>query len=479
MAPVRPDAVDELRGLYCYIEDLPEQVLSSSISWDWERYPAYMDTLGERRFGVNVATLVGHTPLRLYVMGSEAWERQATEAEQHEISELLRECLRAGAFGMSSSLGFDEDRKKRPVPSRLADDAELGGLLEVLAKEDRFLQFIASPVPKYTTRDVRRVADLCRPLGVLHTWISIFYDDQAPALALSQLDFAGELQRSGARCYPQVSPRSLDIQVNWRGGMSFYTMPHGWHRAVQAGPEEKARLLADPAWRAVAREEWDRVPFTMIRHRLPDRIRLVSVTRPENQRWLGASLADLIRERGGHPSDVLADWLLGNDLEPGVVGTGIANSDPDGVAATLVHPAAVISNSDAGAHLQMMCAVGDTTLLLARHVRDRGDFTLEEAVYQLTGRQAELFGFEDRGVLRTGAVADLTIFSLEELHWDEATMTADLPTGANRLRRGPGGFRYTVVGGVVTQEDGTLSGALPGEVLHGGRRGRPANSSKD
>lgn len=127
----------------------------------------------------------------------------------------------------------------------------------------------------------------------------------------------------------------------------------------------------------------------------------------------------------------------------------------------------------------MMCAVGDTTLLLARHVRDRGDFTLEEAVYQLTGRQAELFGFEDRGVLRTGAVADLTIFSLEELHWDEATMTADLPTGANRLRRGPGGFRYTVVGGVVTQEDGTLSGALPGEVLHGGRRGRPANSSKD
>lgn len=111
MAPVRPDAVDELRGLYCYIEDLPEQVLSSSISWDWERYPAYMDTLGERRFGVNVATLVGHTPLRLYVMGSEAWERQATEAEQHEISELLRECLRAGAFGMSSSLGFDEDRR--------------------------------------------------------------------------------------------------------------------------------------------------------------------------------------------------------------------------------------------------------------------------------------------------------------------------------------------------------------------------------
>jgi N-acyl-D-aspartate/D-glutamate deacylase len=381
------------------------------------------------------------------------------------MQELLRECLRAGAFGMSSSLGFDEDRQKRPVPSRVADDVELGALIEVLAEERKFLQFIASPIPKYLTRDVRRVADLCRPLGVVHTWISIFYDDQAPDLALRHLDFALELQKSGARNYPQISPRGLDIQVNWNGGMSFYTMPHGWHRAIQAGPEEKARLLADPAWRAVAREEWDRVPFTMVRHRLPDRIRLISVTRPENQRWVGATFANLVAERGGHPSDVLADWLLENDLQPGVVGTGIANSDPDGVAATLVHPAAVISNSDAGAHLQMMCAVGDTTLLLARHVRDRGDLTVEEAVYQLTGRQAELFGFQGRGVLREGAMADLNVFALEELHWDEPAMTADLPTGAMRLRRGPGGYRYTMVAGTVTQENGTLTGALPGTAI--------------
>jgi N-acyl-D-aspartate/D-glutamate deacylase len=179
----------------------------------------------------------------------------------------------------------------------------------------------------------------------------------------------------------------------------------------------------------------------------------------------------LVADRGGHPSDVLADWLLDNDLQPGVVGTGIANSDPDGVAATLVHPAAVISNSDAGAHLQMMCAVGDTTLLLTRHVRDRGDFTVEQAVHQLSGRQAQLFGFHDRGVLREGARGDLNVFSLEELNWEEALMTSDLPGGARRLRRGPGGFRYTVVDGVVTQESGVLTGALPGVALRGGQPG--------
>jgi N-acyl-D-aspartate/D-glutamate deacylase len=167
----------------------------------------------------------------------------------------------------------------------------------------------------------------------------------------------------------------------------------------------------------------------MVRHRLPERIRLTSVTRPENQRWVGASFADLVAERGGHPSDVLADWLLENDLHPGVVGTGIANSDPDGVAATLIHPAAVISNSDAGAHLQMMCAVGDTTLLLARHVRDRGDLTVEEAVYQLTGRPAELFGFRDRGVLRAGAMAETTVLAMEELPWEGHRRVADRPPG--------------------------------------------------
>jgi N-acyl-D-aspartate/D-glutamate deacylase len=465
MAPVRRGGVAELGGLFGYIEDLPEHVFTETVPWEWERYPSYLDHMSEKSFGVNVAGLVGHNPIRLYVMGEEAWERQATPAELDTMVSLLRESLRAGAFGMSTSLGFDEDRRKRPVPSRVADDTELGALIEVLAEEDRFLQFIASPVPKYLTRDVARVADLTRPLGVVSTWISIFYDDQRPQQALDQLDFAGRLQASGARCYPQISPRGLDIQVNWNGGMSFYTMPGGWHRAVQAGPEEKATLLSDPVWRAVAREEWDRVPFTMIRHKLPDRILLVSVTKAENQEWVGRSFADLVAARGGHPSDVLADWLLENDLQPGVVGTGVVNSDPDGVAATLKHPACIISNSDAGAHLQMMCAVGDTTLLLARHVRDRGDLTLENAVHQLTGRPAELFGFHGRGRVEVGRVADLVVFALDDLHWDEPVMTSDLPRGASRLRRAPGGYRYTIVDGTVTQEHGDLTGDLPGRTL--------------
>ena len=143
----------------------------------------------------------------------------------------------------------------------------------------------------------------------------------------------------------------------------------------------------------------------------------------------------------------------------------MANSDPVGVAETLTHPASVMANSDAGAHLQMMCAIGDTTLLLTRHVRDRGDLSVEQAVHRMTGQPADLFGFAGRGRFAEGAAADLVVFSLDELDWAADVFVADLPEGARRLRRPAGGYRYTVVGGTVVAAGGELTGARPGTVL--------------
>jgi N-acyl-D-amino-acid deacylase len=196
-------------------------------------------------------------------------------------------------------------------------------------------------------------------------------------------------------------------------------------------------------------------------------VRLIEVRDPALEEWVGRSLADLIAARGGHPSDVLADWVLANDLEPGVVGVDVTNADPDGVAAMLRHPAGIVSNSDAGAHLQMMCASGDTTLLLVRHVRERADFTLEDAVWQLTGRQATTFGLTDLGVLAPGRRADLAVFALDELHWDVEEFVHDLPGGGPRFRRPEGGFRYTVTAGEVVQTGGVLTGARPGRLVTG------------
>jgi N-acyl-D-aspartate/D-glutamate deacylase len=464
LAPIRGTDVDEVCDVFGYIEDLPVDLLATEIPWSWESYREYGDAVRSRNYSLNVAGLVGHSVLRIYVMGDDAWERPATADEASRMAAELDSSLSAGAFGMSTSLGFDTDRNKRLVPSRKAEDDELRALFEVLARHNRIVQFIPSTVPKYLTRDVRRIADVSRGLPLTQTWINVFDDDRRPDYAPSLMDLATELQRDGIATFPQVSPRQLDIEINWDGGMSFYLMERTWHAVVQAPVDEKRRLLADSGWRAAARDDWDTVPFTMIEHRRPANIMLTSAD-PSLEPWVGRSFADLCAARGGHPSDVLADWMLANDLRPGLVATGVANSDPEGVARLLTHPAGVVSNSDAGAHVQMMCAVGDSTLLLTRHVRDRGDLTIEAAVHQITGRAANIFGFRGRGTLTPGAVGDLVVFALDELEWATPVMTDDLPGRARRLRRPPGGYRATVVAGTITQRDGVLTDARPGALL--------------
>jgi N-acyl-D-amino-acid deacylase len=464
LAPLHQHQRAEMSAVFAYVEDMPPSVFAESVPWSWTTYPEYLDALRALPSTVNIAALVGHTPLRMYAMGDEAWERPATADERARIAQLLDEALAAGAFGLSTSW-FDEDADKRPTPSVLADDDELESLFDVLARRAAVLEFIPDVKTSAWRRDVDRVARLTRPRGLVSTFNGIFCDNDRPERILEILDGIGRLQAEGVKMYPQVSPRGVDVRVNWFGGMSFYGLATTWHRVVQGNAAEKHAQLTDPAWRARARDEWDTTRRTMFPHKVPARVRLVEVQNPALGHWVGRSLADLIAERGGHPSDVLADWVLENDLVPGVVGVDVTNADPDGVAAMLRHPAAIVSNSDAGAHLQMMCASGDTTLFLTRHVRERGDFTLEDAVWQLTGRQATTLGFPGMGVVTPGARADLTVFALDELHWDDEQFVHDLPGGGPRFRRPEGGFRYTIAGGEVTQADGVVTDARPGGLV--------------
>ena len=186
------------------------------------------------------------------------------------------------------------------------------------------------------------------------------------------------------------------------------------------------------------------------------RVRFIEVTKPELEPWLGKTLADLVAARGGHPSDVFADWMLENDLRPGVLVVGVANSNVDDVAELLVDPDTVVASSDAGAHVQMMCAAGDTTLFLTRHVRDRGDLTVEQAVHELTGKHADVFGFHDRGRVaararpptspcsRSTSCTGTTTCSSNDLPGGAgppAAPTGRLPLHARQRRGHPGGRR--------------------------------------
>jgi N-acyl-D-aspartate/D-glutamate deacylase len=465
--PVSDATRGELSDLFAYIEDVPRHLFDDCVPWTWSDYDGYRDTVNATGSGANLAPLIGHSPIRIAVMGADAWTRVATADERAAMARLLGDAMRGGAWGLSTSQ-LDVDIHGRPVPSRASDDAEVDALLDVLSAAGRGLVEI---VPGLLDGADPRIMmeDLARRCGARHiplTWTGFVYTDSNPASSESWLSLTRRLKADGISFYPQQSPRTVDFRLNWDSSMMFMSMPAGWHKVIAAvGDDAKAALLQDPVWRATAREEWDRVDKAIFPHRRPDKVRFVEVRGAGNQRWLGRTLADLIAETGGHPSDVLADFVLANDCRPALVAVGVANADLDGVSRMLADPDVLVSSSDAGAHMQMLCASGDSTLLLTRHVRERGDFTLEAAVHELTGRQSEAFGFTGRGVLAPGAAADLVVFSLDELHYDMDEFVSDLPGGGSRLRRAEGGYRATVVDGVAVQIGGKLTGELPGRVI--------------
>ena len=463
--PVNDSTRGDISDLFAYIEDVPRHLFDDSVPWTWTDYAGYRDAVNSRGIGTNLAALMGHSPLRLVVMGDEAWTRAATAEEITAMAAILDDAMTNGAWGLSTSF-LDVDQSGRPVPSRAAENDEFDALFDAIARSGRGLVEMvpgllqASPEVRLTELSRR-----CGERGIPLTWTGFAYLDSNPAVTQRWIDLAGQLAGEGVQMYPQLSPRTVDFRLNWDSSMMFMSMPDGWHRVIAARGDEKRHLLLDPEWRLAAREEWDRTEKAMFPHRRLATVRFVEVVGEENQQWLGSSLAELVAARGGHPSDVLADFVVANDCRPGVVAVGISNADTDGVARTLADPAVIISSSDAGAHAQMLCASGDSTLLFTRHVRERGDFTLERAVHELTGRQADLFGFADRGHIAPGAIADLAVFALDELHYDDDGFVNDLPGGGARLRRGDGGYRATIVGGIPTQIDGVMTGDLPGRML--------------
>jgi N-acyl-D-amino-acid deacylase len=466
--PVSDATRGEIADLFSYIEDVPRHLFDGEVPWNWTDFAGYRDAVNRTGAAANLAGLVGHSPLRLAVMGADAWDRAASADEREAMAALLADALRAGAIGFSTSF-LDVDAQGRPVPSRAADGAELDALLDVIAAHGHgiveFVPGFLEPGPEIAAEDLAR---RCGARGIALTWTGFAVSEVNPAGAQMWVDLAQRLAAEGIDFYPQLSPRTVDLRINWASSMMFMSMPEGWHRVIAAPADAKAALLADASWRAAARAEWDRTERAIFPHRRPETLRFVEVHGAGQQRWLGRTFADLLAEHPGqHPSDVLADFVLANDCRPGVVAVGLSNALPERVAPLLGHDRVLVSSSDAGAHVNMLCASGDTTLLLTRHVRDRGDLTLEQAVHELTGRQADVFGLRGRGRIEVDAVADLVVFALDELHYDDDVFVADLPGGGTRMRRPEGGYRATVVAGVPVQIGGTATGALPGRVLGG------------
>lgn len=471
LAPIRQENQAVLTDMFCYIEDIPNHCFDDGIPWNWNSWAEYRDAFNKHGAAVHVAPLVGHSALRLHVIGEDAFDRASTDEERADIAELLETTLKEGAFGFSTSF-VDVDRRGRPVPSRAADQQEFEDIAECIKATGRgVFEFVPRLLAMDTQmEDIERVHQLCRDREIPATWTQLYLGDNNGDWIEPLMQQAARTMEEGAGVYPQVSPRSFDNNLSFESTPVFKGLPN-WDEIIRSDDETRRRVLNDADWRAQSRIEWDSDVPSNFPKTCPERVIFSRVEKPELQEHVGKNLRDYAKQRGLHCSDALAEWVLLNDLYPAITMVSQAYN-ADKLSKLMKHPATILSGTDFGAHVQMMCGAGDTTLMLERFVTERGDFSVEEAVKGMTYDIAKVFCIYDRAILAPGYAGDLAIFSMNEIDWPSEFMTDDLPGGGKRLTRPGGGYRATVVSGIPTYINGEYTGDMPGRMLE--PQARPA-----
>jgi N-acyl-D-amino-acid deacylase len=478
-APAAPDRHDWLIGLMEGVEDIPGTALAEGISWEWETFPEYLDALDTRRWTVDVGTQIAHGPVRAYVMGERgARNEPATSADIAAMADIVRDAVRAGALGFSTSrtiahVAIDGE----PVPGTFAAEDELFGIGAVLGELGTGVFELAPTgvagedvvAPRKEVDWMRRLAAaIDRPVT-----FALLQVDSAPELWRELMDVSAEAHAEGVPLVPQVPGRptglisGLDTTYSFLDAVPAYQQRAGLDRAAKAAwlgsAEGRAEVLGwepDPAQAAQLRHAAERT--------------YVLADPPDYEPGPEASIAALADASGRSILEIVLDALLVDDGR-GLLYLPILNySDghSDANREMLLHPAAVLGLADGGAHCGTICDGSMPTWMLTHWVRDRtrGErLPLELVVKRQTADTAALYGLGDRGTLTPGALGDVNVIDLDRLQLRRPEVCADLPAGGRRILQRADGYLATVKSGTVTFRDGEPTGERPGRLVRGAR----------
>jgi len=465
VAPVRPKARDIVMWDLVNVEAIPFDVMQRGIEWQWETHAQYLDILQKRGMGINVASLAALTPLRHYAIGEESFERAATPEEIVVMQKHLREAIRAGAFGLTTTIlnnhiGFEG----RPLACRNASREELSALCHVLREEGRGAIEIA-----LTGTNIGQVSDdeydllnfLVQESQRPVTFLALF---NKPGKPNSYLEAVEKIKPILAwnKAVPQVTCRPLRIQFNMRNPFIFAIFS-AWHPVFNKSVEEQMKIYGDPGFRQAFREEMD---HRRIFAGQWGRMTVLDAKTPEVQEHVQSkkTIAQIARDQGKDPIDTFLDIAIADRLEL-MFDLQALNFEPEGIKNLVSDSRFLIGLSDGGAHVDMLCDAGYATYLLGRWVREHQVLSLEEGVRRLTSVPADFFGIPKRGRIAPGLVADLTLFDPNTIDAKDPEYVWDLPGGGKRFVAKAKGIKTTIVSGQVLYQDGEYQGGLPGKVL--------------
>jgi len=461
LAPCHPEHRELLVRTLEHVEDMSFDTLAAGVPWDFETFPEYLDSIERRGTVLNYACYVGHTAVRLWVMGEAGYERAASDDEIAAMQRVVREALELGAAGFAtSSSPTHSGDGGRPVPSRVADRAELTALLAPLRELDKGV-IAALPGEKIKHKDLYAIQrEIGRPL----TWTAL--------LALKGLSFASDMaalnareRATGADVWPQISVRTLSFSQNMVEPFAFNMVPV-FAELMGAPIEEKVARFRDPAWRERARGEMDNARF--FRPRWEETYIAESEAHPE---LLERTVADVAAERNEAPLDIVLDLSCEENLQTRFRST-LANNDPEVIAELLRQDGLILGLSDAGAHVSQLCDACAPTDLLGNWVRDKGTITLERAVRKLSGEAADVYSMMDRGYLKPGLAADVAVFDPATVAPGKLRRVRDFPADGERLvADSPVGMTHILVNGTPIRVDGEPlaegTAGRPGQLLRG------------
>lgn len=471
-APVHVKDRDRAMLMMETTEQIPAIQMQTALPWSWESFPELVDAMRRTPKAVNLTMFLPINAVMFYVMGEEAKHRRPTAAEIDAMKALIHEAMDAGACGISMSfMGHENnhvDVDGSPMPTDIMHKDDAYAIAAALKERQEGMIQVISQIGPVGDRTISEGLAKATNRPILHNVFSV--SEYTPDLHRQSMEWLDRMNaQDGVEMYAAtvICRAWNETELFNSPGCSLDALDVYRELTFCKTAEEKRAKLLDPGFRQRFNESYDPVMFEATAGGLAD-YTVIGVGPGSNdpQNYVGRTLGEIAAAEGKTEVDAFIDTALESDLRIELKTPGIA-IDPNKVADLLTHTHVLAGASDGGAHTKNFSGGQWTTDLMLWLVRDNPLMSLEEMHYRLSYQPARAMSIKDRGALLEGMAADILVYDLDDLYFDQDRFDVvhDQPGGDWRRKARAGGYRHIFVNGEQTFEADRPTGATPGVYL--------------